>query len=727
MLEEDPGLSLDVALAWAVNAKNTMQNHLGFSPIQLVVGNNPNLPNVMINKLPAQEDGPMSIAVSRHLNALHAARKAFTKAESSERIKRALRHNVRVKEVPFFQGENVFYKRDDNNRWRGPGRVIGQDGKVLFIRHGSQLIRVSTCRAIKVDSSQTLKDDEVLNDPEKNDELQINEEGLTDLEMETIVTVEREPQNDESKKVENSHHAHPNLETLPENISNTNRRQSIEENSSDRSARIPKPQENIRYKLSDEDEWIYAKVVSKGGKSSGKNKFYMNIVNENTDDLLGIHLDKVKYEVIDTDATNVEKVGFDTAKYPTQNEEVNVTSIPYSEHNSPKVRQAKEKELENWKSFDVYTEVPDIGQKTISTRWVVTKKDICDQESIKARLVVRGFEEESQIQSDSPTASKSTLRMVMAIASSNNWKIETIDIKAAFLQGKELEREVFVLPPKDVREDGVIWKLNKAAYGLDDASRNWYFSVKDDLLKLGCTQSELDKALFRRTRNGKLEGIFLMHVDDFLFAGSEVFNQSVIGPISEKYKVGRRLQEHFKYVGLNVVQNSDNTITIDQEQYASEMDSIHIETSRKTDTDCPLNHQEITKLKSAAGQLNWLATQTRPDLSYCALELNMSKNHPTVENLVSANKAIRQAKNNNSEIHFPNLGDCHLSPFSLAGDDIWSSTRGHQVPPFFTLRAQVHQLLHRQTTSINDITNVACWGPSSFSFTLDFSHHHSRH
>ena len=156
-----------------------------------------------------------------------------------------------------------------------------------------------------------------------------------------------------------------------------------------------------------------AKVISKEGKSSDKNKFYMNIFNENTDDLLGIHLDKVEYEVIDTDTTNVEKVSFYTANYPTQNEEVNVTSIPYSEHNSPKVRNAKEKELENWKSFDVYTEVPDIGQKTISTWWVVTKKDICDQESIKARLVVRGFKEESQIQSDSPTASKSTLRMVM--------------------------------------------------------------------------------------------------------------------------------------------------------------------------------------------------------------------------------------------------------------------------------------------------------------------------
>ena len=49
----------------------------------------------------------------------------------------------------------------------------------------------------------------------------------------------------------------------------------------------------------------------------------------------------------------------------------------------------------------------------------------------------------------------------------------------------------------EIKEYDVIWKLNKAVYGLDDASQNWYFSVKDDLSRLGCKQSELDKGLFR--------------------------------------------------------------------------------------------------------------------------------------------------------------------------------------------------------------------------------------
>ena len=167
-MDEDPKIALDVALAWAVNAKNGMQNHCGFSPIQLVLGKHPNLPSVMVNKLPAMEDAEVSESVMKHLNTLHAARRAFAKAESSERIRRALRHNVRVAETTFQNGEKVFYKRDDSNRWRGPGKVIGQDGKIVFIRHGSQLVRVATCRAIKIEPNVTSKETQL-------DELKTNQ------------------------------------------------------------------------------------------------------------------------------------------------------------------------------------------------------------------------------------------------------------------------------------------------------------------------------------------------------------------------------------------------------------------------------------------------------------------------------------------------------------------------------------------------------------------------
>ena len=42
----------------------------------------------------------------------------------------------------------------------------------------------------------------------------------------------------------------------------------------------------------------------------------------------------------------------------------------------------------------------------MSTRWVITEKEIDANSLIKVRLVVSGFEEESEVKSDSPTIHK---------------------------------------------------------------------------------------------------------------------------------------------------------------------------------------------------------------------------------------------------------------------------------------------------------------------------------
>lgn len=124
------------------------------------------------------------------------------------------------------------------------------------------------------------------------------------------------------------------------------------------------------------------------------------------------------------------------------------------------------------------------------------------------------------------------------LAANERWKCKTIDIKAAFLQGRQLDRGIFVMPPIEVKEDGMIWKLNKAAFELGDTSRNWYFIVNDDHTRQGCKQFELDKTMSSGYNNGKLQGIFVMHVDDFLFAGTDGFSRSVTDPIARKYMVG---------------------------------------------------------------------------------------------------------------------------------------------------------------------------------------------
>ena len=112
-------------------------NYNRYSPIQLVLGINPNLPSISSNKLPAMEDIEVSGILRKHL-----------KACLCEQIQRALRHLVRATEVEFNQGDKVFYKRDDSNHWGGPSSITGIDGKVVFIKHGSRLVRVPKCRLV---------------------------------------------------------------------------------------------------------------------------------------------------------------------------------------------------------------------------------------------------------------------------------------------------------------------------------------------------------------------------------------------------------------------------------------------------------------------------------------------------------------------------------------------------------------------------------------------------
>ena len=95
---------------------------------------------------------------------------------------------------------------------------------------------------------------------------------------------------------------------------------------------------------------------------------------------------------------------------------------------------------------------------------------------------------------------------------------------------------MFVQPPREKKKPGVVWKLLKPAYGLRDASRQWFFSTVETLISLGMEQSLNDSCLFVYRRNKKIEGILIFHVDDFLSAGSEYFEKNVMGNVRHRYE-----------------------------------------------------------------------------------------------------------------------------------------------------------------------------------------------
>ena len=103
-----PKVDISVLLGWANMAKNCLHMNHGYSSHQLVFGQNPHLPNIMSDEVPALDSQTMSEIFGHHLNVLHSARQTFIQSESSERIRRALRHKIRVTEQDYLKGDEVF-------------------------------------------------------------------------------------------------------------------------------------------------------------------------------------------------------------------------------------------------------------------------------------------------------------------------------------------------------------------------------------------------------------------------------------------------------------------------------------------------------------------------------------------------------------------------------------------------------------------------------------------
>ena len=199
-------------------------------------------------------------------------------------------------------------------------------------------------------------------------------------------------------------------------------------------------------------------------------------------------------------------------------------------------------------------------------RWVITETGQDKNKKIKTRLVARGFEEDSNFQVDSPTAQKASIKLFLVILCWKNWVPNVIDIQTAFLQGKSIDRDVFLRPPTEFREKHTLWKLKKCVYGLQDASRRWYFTVRDFLLEIGCCQSKCDLSIFTYYEDENFAGIIIIHVDDFAWGGTEAFESKIICRLQEKFLFGKTATVEFTFLGLNV-QYSPQHIFIDQRTY----------------------------------------------------------------------------------------------------------------------------------------------------------------
>ena len=102
-----------------------------------------------------------------------------------------------------------------------------------------------------------------------------------------------------------------------------------------------------------------------------------------------------------------------------------------------------------------------------------------------------------------------------------------------------LDREVYLRPPVESHTpSNIIWKLKHELYGLKDGARQFFISVKEELLKLGFKQCTLDPAIFYVRKDEQLRGIICCHVDDIVHSGDMYF-ETFIQTLNQRFYAGK--------------------------------------------------------------------------------------------------------------------------------------------------------------------------------------------
>ena len=248
-------------------------------------------------------------------------------------------------------------------------------------------------------------------------------------------------------------------------------------------------------------------------------------------------------------------------------------------------------------------------------------------------------------------AEPSSLLSALKFGRTKRWAISKHDVKGAFLNAKIPDGKlVIVTPPKQWVDWGIVppgetWTLEKAVYGLRESPRLWSEERDRQLLRVEWTVGKENYYLQRcaadsqlwtlksidPSRKNEILGILVVYVDDFLL-------QADLGPIRDGLLEGLgkiwkldkeqtlNVEQSLTFLGIEMQLRPNQDVFLHQTKFVKGLlDKYSLQTSKGNKTvqidKLPLVEEVpekivLRKLQAFSGELNWLATRTRPDIGY---------------------------------------------------------------------------------------------------------------
>ena len=651
ILEDDPKMGLQKAVDWACFVKNTEINKTGFSPLQLFTGRSPAFPGLS-DCSPANIEMDGNNEYMKVLRRMDTVRIEARKINCDQRLKTALKSKINSScQRSYIFGDSVWFKLDSSPRWK-TGIVLGQDGKVVFLRYGNFIRRVPLDRIIPGDEQQMYEEDEI----DKNDIE--NKERLLDDDFEEVKIVAKKEKEIEELRKQNLQQE-KKIEAFENKIKTMEAKHQKPKKLNNVPVRLPNMWQHILFKQDGNNDSRQGKVMTKHKQKSAHRNIIGLRFDDGTEEEFDFSKPGVEWQDLKQTTENMKDAcclhSIDSSKDIVH--DAYVTVLTRSQVKGRKdADEAMKAEIAKFEKFSAFKKVIDEGQYAIKTRWVFSEDEEHSKGCLlKARLCMRGDTElnTDTIRADSPTAHKDSLKLALAIAANENFAIISADIKSAFLQGKSLNRKVYVIPPPEANDKGKLWLLEKAAYGLIDGSRLFYLELKNKLEKLGMKEVSGDPGMFTKHQNGKLTGIVCSHVDDLFMAGNETFNSSVVGNLLKLFQFSKVEKKKFKYLGCEVEKLENGDITLNQNNYIEKIEEVEVPSKRNSHK---VNETERRTIRRVVGELLWVSLMTRPDLSFEVNRLSADIMNATIKELKDAKRLVEKAKLEPIVLNFTQLG-----------------------------------------------------------------------
>ena len=326
-----------------------------------------------------------------------------------------------------------------------------------------------------------------------------------------------------------------------------------------------------------------------------------------------------------------------------------------------KWKAAMDKEINTLMDNETWDLTPLPENRTVTKgRWVYTLKQGKEPGKVqyKARYVARGFTQVHGLDYDetfSPTTRFTSIRVLLQKAANDNLYLHQMDVKGAYLNAP-IDKDIFLQQPpgyEQTKDDGsqLTCHLRKSIYGLKQSGRNWHKTLTDFLKSQGFTPNQNDSCIYSHTSSDNNQLIVLFWVDDIIIASNSL---DLISKTKEllhsKFKMDDRGELQW-FLGIDFERTKDGYYKMSQERYAEEL------LKRFNMSECKPKATPAEKklvltnnsnedsanfpYRKAIGSLVYLATATRPDISWIISKLSQYLENHGTEHIASLKRVFR--------------------------------------------------------------------------------------